>query len=222
MARGYLPDSIKRRIPSIIAVALTAVFLFLGFARLDLNDASFLTRIEFLWLDQKFKMRGYQSPGNEVVMVAFDDKTLDRYGSFRLFQRDKVASLIDHISEAKPKVIGFDITYEDATTPQDDQKFADAIQRAGNVVLGVYLQLKSNTAEKRQATELIPELINLAVEKEVFQRLTATVSTVTSSVVVAAASAGALGAAAIIPVVASKGTTTTASPTTPLNPPGGA
>jgi adenylate cyclase len=168
MARSYLPDSSKRRIPAIIAVVLTAVFLFLGFARLDLNDASFLTRIEFLWLDQKFKMRGYQPPGNEVVMVAFDDKTLDRYGSFRLFQRDKVASLIDHISEAKPKVIGFDITYEDATTPQDDQKFADAIQRAGNVVLGVYLQLKSNTAEKRQATELTPELINLAVEKEVF------------------------------------------------------
>jgi adenylate cyclase len=168
MARSYLPESIKKRIPSIMAVVLTMVFLVLGFNHRDLIDTGILTRLEFLWMDQKFNMRGWQPPGNEVVMVAFDDKTLDRYGSFRLFERDKIASLIDHLSAAKPKVIGFDITYPDHTTVENDQKFADAIQRAGNVVLGIDLQLKSTVAERRQATPLTPELMNLVVEKEVF------------------------------------------------------
>src|SRR5215467_1581162 len=168
MARSFLPDSIKKRVPSIIAVVLTALFLVLGFNRRDLIDTGFLTRIEFLWLDQKFRFRGSQPPGNEVVMVAFDDRTLDRYGSFRLFERDKIAALIDRLSAAKPKVIGFDIVYPDRTTPENDQKFADAIQRAGNVVLGIDLPLKSNVAERRQATPLTPELMDLVVEKEDF------------------------------------------------------
>src|SRR5262245_25686305 len=169
MARSYLPESIKKRIPSIIAVVLTVAFLRLDFNHWDLIDTGFLpTRLEFLWMDQKFNIRGFQPPGNEVVMVGFDDRTLDRYGSFRLFERDKVATLIDHLSAAKPKVIGFDITYPDHTTPENDQKFADAIQRAGNVVLGIDLQLKSNVAERRQATPLTPELMNLVVQKQVF------------------------------------------------------
>src|SRR5262249_22741611 len=149
--------SIKKRIPSIMAVVLTMVFLVLGFNHRDLIDTGILTRLEFLWMDQKFNMRGWQPPGNEVVMVAFDDKTVDRDGSFRLFERDKIASLIDHLSAAKPKVIGFDITYPDHTTAENDQKFADSIQRAGNVVLGIDLQLKSTVAERRQATPLTPE-----------------------------------------------------------------
>src|SRR5215471_11250008 len=169
MARSYLPGSIKKRIPSIIAIVLTVAFLDLGFNHRDLIDTGFLpTRLEFLWMDQKFNIRGFQPPGNEVVMVAFDDRTLDRYGSFRLFERDKIATLIDHLSAAKPKVIGFDIVYPDRTTPENDQKFADAIERAGNVVLGIDLPLKSNAAERRQATPLTPELMNLVVEKEVF------------------------------------------------------
>ncbi len=168
MARSYLPESLKKRIPSIIAVVLTVAFFVLGFKNRDLVDPGLLTRLDFLVMDQKFKLRGFQPPGNDVVMVAFDDRTLDRYGTFRLFERDKIASLIDHLSAAKPKVIGFDITYPDASTPENDQKFADSIQRAGNVVLGIDLQLKSNAAERRQATPLTPELMNLVVEKEVF------------------------------------------------------
>ena len=90
MARSYLPESIKKRVPSIIAVVLTVVFLILAFNYRDLIDPGPLTRLEFLWMDQKFKMRGFEPPGNDVVMVAFDDKTLDRYGTFRLFERDKI------------------------------------------------------------------------------------------------------------------------------------
>ena len=86
MARSYLPESLKKRIPSIIAVVLTVAFFVLGFKNRDLVDPGLLTRLDFLVMDQKFKLRGFQPPGNDVVMVAFDDRTLDRYGTFRLGQ----------------------------------------------------------------------------------------------------------------------------------------
>src|SRR5205085_9543934 len=53
---------------SIIAVVLTVVFLILAFNYRDLIDPGPLTRLEFLWMDQKFKMRGFEPPGNDVVM----------------------------------------------------------------------------------------------------------------------------------------------------------
>ena len=170
MARGFHHESIKKRIPAIIAVVVTAVFLVLAWNHSSLTDLSFLTRIEFLWMDQKFRWRPNQPPGNEVIMVGIDDKTLDRYGSARVFQRDKFATLVDRISEGKPRAIGFDITFPepDTSSVENDQKFAEAIQRAGNVVLGVYLQLKSTTAERREATPLVPDLLKLVIEKQVF------------------------------------------------------
>src|SRR3954454_19475026 len=101
MARSYLPESLKKRIPSIIDVVLTVAFFILGFKYRDLIDPGLLTRLDFLVMDQKFTLRGFHPRGNEVVMVAFDNRTLDRYGTFRLFERDKIASLIDHLSAAK-------------------------------------------------------------------------------------------------------------------------
>jgi len=60
MARSYLPESIKKSMPTIIAIVMTVAFLALGFSRLDLTDTNFLTRVEFLWMDAKFRFRGYQ------------------------------------------------------------------------------------------------------------------------------------------------------------------
>jgi hypothetical protein len=170
MARSFLPENIRKRMPQIIAGVLTAYFLLLGAWRLNLTDVNFLTRIEFLWMDQKFRIRDWQQPGPEVVLVTLDDKTLDRIGSARVFQRHHMATTIDKLAEMKPKVIGFDMVYPDSdpTSPENDKKFADAIRRAGNVVLGIYLQLESEVGERRQSTELTPELMDLVVQKQVF------------------------------------------------------
>src|ERR1051325_3727626 len=89
----------KRRSP-IIAGLMTAAFLLLGIYRLNLTDPNFLTRVDFLWMDAKFRMRGYQPPGNEVVLVAIDERTLQRLGSARVFQRHNFATLLERLSEA--------------------------------------------------------------------------------------------------------------------------
>ena len=159
-----------KRMPAIIAAVMTLVFLVLAFYRLDLTDTDFLTRVEFLWMDYKFRIRGAQQPGNEVVLVGLDDKTLDKLGSARVFQRHNFATLVDKLAEAKPKVIGFDITFpeRDVTDVENDRKFAESISKAGNVVMGVYLQLLSNTSERREPKVLTDEMMNLVVEKQVF------------------------------------------------------
>ncbi len=170
MARGFLPESIRKRVSPIIAAVLTVAFLVLGIYRLNLTDVNFLTRVEFLWMDAKFRIRSFQQPGNEVVLVGMDDRTLDKIGSGRIFQRSYMASVIDKLAEAKPKVIGFDMIYPDVdpTNPENDKKFAESIQKAGNVVLGVYLQLLTQTGERREATPLTEDLMSLVIEKQVF------------------------------------------------------
>src|SRR5262249_25645412 len=70
---------------------------------------------------------------------------------------------------AKPKVIGFDITFPDADpNPENDRKFAESIKRAGNVVLGVDLVLESNAGDIHPATPMTKEDEDLIVAKQVF------------------------------------------------------
>jgi adenylate cyclase len=162
--------SVKKAYSPLIAGTMTLAFLLLAVFRLDLTDPDFLTRIDFLWMDAKFRMRGYEQPGDQVVLVAIDEKTLQRLGSARVFQRHHFATLLDRLSEGHPKVIGFDMTFSEAdvSSAENDARFAAAIARAGNVVLGVYLQLQSNTADRSEATPMTAELEQLVAEKQVF------------------------------------------------------
>lgn len=69
------------------------------FVRLD-NDA----------LDLQFRLRGERSPGQEVVLVLIDEKSLKEIGRWP-WPRDKQALLVDQIGKGEPAVIGLDIIY---------------------------------------------------------------------------------------------------------------
>jgi adenylate cyclase len=170
MARSFLPESIKRRIPAIIAIVLTVVFLALASNHLDLADKSFLTILEYKLMDWRFRVRGQQPPGNEVMIVALDEKTLGKLGTARTLRREAMADLITKVGGGGPKAIGFDILYPepDETHPQDDQKLAAAIQAAGNVVMGAHLDLESTSGIRIGNDDLTPELKKIVIEKQVF------------------------------------------------------
>ncbi|HYR42848.1 MAG TPA: adenylate/guanylate cyclase domain-containing protein [Terriglobia bacterium] len=170
MARRYLPTSLKKHVPLVLAIAMTASFFVLALNRLDLADPGFLTSLDLRWIDAKFRLRGYQIPGNEVVVIGIDDKTLARLGSIRTLSHDNLAKLVDKLAGAGPKVIGFDTFYPDRDTsgPDNDPQFAAAIERAGNVVLGMVLQLESTTGERKTAAAMDPDLQNIVIEKQVF------------------------------------------------------
>ncbi len=161
----------KRRIPTILAIVITLLFIVLSVNRLDWTGSDFLTSLDMRWLDTKFRLRGEHAPGDEVVIVAIDERSLGEMGgSARTMLRSVPARLINAIADAGARVIGFDVLYSEAdvTSEENDRLFADAIERAGNVVMGVYLDLEATTGERGERDELSPELQELVIAKQVY------------------------------------------------------
>ena len=163
----------KRRFPTILGVFLTLLFALLAANRLDWTAESFLTSLDMRWLDTKFRMRGERAPGDQLVLVALDERSLESLGSARLFERHHVAKLVDQLNQAGARVIGFDITYSepDPTSPDNDRLFAEAIERAGNVILGTYFELEATTGQSGERGELTPEFQEIVIEKQVYPSL---------------------------------------------------
>ncbi len=86
-----------------------------------------------LWLtDQLFTA---EAPSPNIVIVGIDDETLQTYGKWSEWSRTLHAQAIENLSAAGARVIGYDVLFVDESA--DDPVLADAIQKAGNVVLGM-------------------------------------------------------------------------------------
>lgn len=134
------PHRLRAALLVAVAVASVAVVSVLGsvgvFARLD--DASFDTRLA---------LRGERIPSADVVVVGIDDATLSDLRIQWPYPRTLHARAIDALTDAGAKVIAYDITFAEPTTPFDDSAAArraaedgdlallDAITRAKRVVL---------------------------------------------------------------------------------------
>jgi class 3 adenylate cyclase/CHASE2 domain-containing sensor protein len=74
-------------------------------------------------------------PTDKIVFLDIDDAAMDTVGRWP-WPRSTMATIIDEIAAAKPSLIFLDIIYpEPDRNPKDDQKLADAIGRAGNVLV---------------------------------------------------------------------------------------
>ena len=76
-----------------------------------------------------------EPPSPNIVIVGIDDASLETYGRWSEWQRSLHAQAINNLSQAGARVIGLDILFAD--TSSDDLVLAQAIERAGNVVLPV-------------------------------------------------------------------------------------
>ena len=81
------------------------------------------------------------APGNDVVIVAIDPKSLEVLGQFP-WQRSVHARLIDRLTADGVRGIGMDVTISapESGNPQDDQLLANAIRRNGRVVMPVFAE----------------------------------------------------------------------------------
>lgn len=104
--------------------------------------------LNFYARDRLMEARGPVAPPDDIVIVAVDEASMARYGRFP-WPRDSMARLVDTIASAQPKAIAIDVLYTEPTTPPDDAALADAIKRAGNVVVAA--QLTETTTEKAPA-----------------------------------------------------------------------
>lgn len=86
-----------------------------------------------LWFtDQLFAS---ETPSPNIVIVGIDDETLQTYGKWSEWSRALHAQAIANLSRAGARVIGYDVLFVDESA--DDAALADAIGKAGNVVLAM-------------------------------------------------------------------------------------
>ena len=96
-------------------------YIYIGFFSLIINIALFtfgaFDIVESKFFDLKFKLRGsikdYESKENNVVLVEIDDAAYSLINESYPFPRGKIfANAIDNLTEAKAKVIVFDIMFD--------------------------------------------------------------------------------------------------------------
>lgn len=93
---------------------------------------------ERLGLDLLYALRGVRPPPPGVVIIALDAASAVRLGQSERperWSRALHARLIDGLAVRGAAVIGFDILFERARDATDDRQLADALRRAGNVLL---------------------------------------------------------------------------------------
>lgn len=87
-----------------------------------------VVRLDNTALDVQFRLRGERSPGQEILLVLVDEKSLKEVGRWP-WPRDTQARLIDHIHEGDPAVVGLDIIYaepEESNTLRDIKTWLSA------------------------------------------------------------------------------------------------
>ncbi len=92
----------------IVGAVISAVLLlgfFVGIGPLD--------TLELKLYDLRAKMRATHKVGDEIVIVAVDDASIQQIGSWP-WPRAYMADLVDQLSESEAKVIALDLTYSDA------------------------------------------------------------------------------------------------------------
>ncbi len=86
--------------------------------------------------------RGVRQPEGtapaEPVIVAIDEASLAELGRFPTWPRSYHANVVDRLTDAGARAIGFDILFAEADRAEGDSVLAAAIRRSGRVVLGTF------------------------------------------------------------------------------------
>ena len=99
------------------------------------SQNSFLEAFEAKTYDLRFKdLRGPIQPNPDIAIIAIDDKSIAELGRYP-WSRDRYAQLIDKLVAAKAKAVLFDAFFPERENAKNDRLFAEAVKRAGNVVL---------------------------------------------------------------------------------------
>ena len=93
---------------------------------------------ENIGLDLLFKLRGIKTPPSEVVIVSLDKATVDALQlptDPEKWPRSLHANLIENLVQKGASVVVFDMMFHEPGLLEQDNLFAKAIRKAGNVVL---------------------------------------------------------------------------------------
>jgi adenylate cyclase len=94
-------------------------------------------------LDLLFHLRGSREAPADVIIISIDKLSADKLKLLirpEKWPRALHAQLLDNLIQEETKVIAFDIFFSEPRLADDDRVFAEAIKRAGNVVLVAYIK----------------------------------------------------------------------------------
>jgi len=124
--------SARRRLRKWAAVAVAVLVV----VRFGAEVAPTMRRPDLALLDFWQSLRGTDRPSPQVVIVAIDEKSIDRLGP-TAWPRNEYVPLIERLSRAGARVIGFDFTFGRLEREAaNNDLLAEAMKKAGNVVFG--------------------------------------------------------------------------------------
>lgn len=126
--------AIRRAALAIGAAASVLVALAMAFGWLD--------RFENVASDLLVRCRGSRPADSKIVLCTIDGPSIDTYGRWP-WRRSVLARLIDRLSAAGARAIALDIVLSEPSYPElaaDDTALTASIERAGNVVLGIFFR----------------------------------------------------------------------------------
>ena len=127
--------SVKPRLFKAIVLGLV-----IGFSGVLLSPFRFMLNLEEnTGLGLLFKLRGIETPSDEVVVVSIERESSDHLSlpnNPDKWPRSLHARLVENLIREGAASITFDVHFIEPRNPEDDRLFAAAIKKAGNVVIG--------------------------------------------------------------------------------------
>ena len=93
-----------------------------------------LTGLELQGYDLLVASQDVDSPPDKVVVVDFDDATVESFNAFPI-PRALLAEVVEKVAAGEPELIGLDVLLDKGRDPADDEKLIKALESAGNVIL---------------------------------------------------------------------------------------
>ncbi|MBM4083871.1 MAG: CHASE2 domain-containing protein [Planctomycetes bacterium] len=114
---------------------LIAVGVVIGVIALDLRERRtvatwlhILRAVELKTLDLRLQVRGKRDPGQEVVIVAIDEKSIQRLGRWP-WPRRHIAEFVDRMTEFGAKVVAFDIVFAEPQNEAEIKRLNEMLKR---------------------------------------------------------------------------------------------
>ena len=135
-----MPRLLKAAVFGLLVAAIGVVASFLDLAH-ELEENSGLGLL--------FRLRGAKPAPPEVVIISIDRESSEHLGVHEnpdRWSRSLHARLIEKLAEEGAKVITFDVYFVDPSSSTEDNLLAEAIRKAGNVILAEQLKAKDISA----------------------------------------------------------------------------
>jgi CHASE2 domain-containing sensor protein len=127
LPRFTLRDALVAGVAGVVAALMVVLYC-----------VSALGSLERASIDTRFSVRGPHSPGQDIVIIAIDQKTLTALDVQPPIPRADYAQVLDQVHAAAPRLIAIDTQFIGRSNPADDQSLLGAIARDGPVILATH------------------------------------------------------------------------------------